>query len=89
LKRAEGGEAPIGGEAAEGSGDPPGAAPPGAAGYRGPRAPRDARREERGHLPPSAGLDRCVDYYDVSPKLSNAGVKAPPPPLRHKPQGVV
>ncbi|MGC9051896.1 7-carboxy-7-deazaguanine synthase QueE [Pyrobaculum sp.] len=33
--------------------------------------------ETSGVYPPSAGLDRCVDYYDVSPKLSNAGVKAP------------
>lgn len=31
--------------------------------------------ETSGVYPPTEGLDRCVDYYDVSPKLSNAGVK--------------
>jgi len=26
---------------------------------------------------PMPRLDACVDFYDVSPKLSNAGIKAP------------
>lgn len=33
--------------------------------------------ETSGAYPPTPELDRCVDFYDVSPKLSNAGVKAP------------
>ncbi|MEZ0320092.1 MAG: 7-carboxy-7-deazaguanine synthase QueE [Pyrobaculum sp.] len=33
--------------------------------------------ETSGVYAPTPGLDKCVDYYDVSPKLSNAGVKAP------------
>ncbi len=30
--------------------------------------------ETSGAYPPSRGLDQCVSYYDVSPKLSNSGV---------------
>jgi len=33
--------------------------------------------ETSGVYKPSPRLDECVDFYDVSPKLSNAGVKAP------------
>ncbi|AFA39209.1 Organic radical activating enzyme [Pyrobaculum oguniense TE7] len=33
--------------------------------------------ETSGVYPPTPELNSCVDYYDVSPKLSNAGVKAP------------
>lgn len=31
--------------------------------------------ETSGAYAPTQGVDRCVDYYDVSPKLSNAGVR--------------
>jgi organic radical activating enzyme len=33
--------------------------------------------ETSGVYRPTSRLDACVDFYDVSPKLSNAGVKAP------------
>jgi 7-carboxy-7-deazaguanine synthase len=33
--------------------------------------------ETSGVYKPTPRLDACVDFYDVSPKLSNAGVKAP------------
>jgi len=33
--------------------------------------------ETSGVYRPTPRLDACVDFYDVSPKLSNAGVKAP------------
>ncbi|MFN7105424.1 MAG: 7-carboxy-7-deazaguanine synthase QueE [Pyrobaculum sp.] len=33
--------------------------------------------ETSGVYSPSERLDSCVDFYDVSPKLSNAGVRAP------------
>ncbi|MFN3803907.1 MAG: hypothetical protein ACK4SY_02505 [Pyrobaculum sp.] len=33
--------------------------------------------ETSGVYSPSERLDSCVDLYDVSPELSNAGVKAP------------
>jgi organic radical activating enzyme len=33
--------------------------------------------ETSGVYRPTPRLDACVDFYDVSPKLSNAGIKAP------------
>jgi Organic radical activating enzymes len=40
--------------------------------------------ETSGVYRPSPRLDSCVDFYDVSPKLSNAGVKAPLDPFYPK-----
>jgi len=37
--------------------------------------------ETSGVYAPTPELDVCVDFYDVSPKLSNAGVKAPLSPF--------
>ena len=37
--------------------------------------------ETSGVYTPTPELDACVDFYDVSPKLSNAGVKAPLSPF--------
>jgi len=40
--------------------------------------------ETSGVYTPKPELDACVDFYDVSPKLSNAGVKAPLSPFYSK-----
>ncbi|MEZ0248271.1 MAG: 7-carboxy-7-deazaguanine synthase QueE [Thermoproteus sp.] len=40
--------------------------------------------ETSGVYTPTGELDSCADYYDVSPKLSNAGVRAPLSPFYAK-----
>lgn len=40
--------------------------------------------ETSGVYQPTPRLDSCVDFYDVSPKLSNAGVRAPLHPFYAK-----